>query len=350
MRRRSACCSVVSTGLLVVLCGAMSCATSRAATVEFELFTQPGAPTLATQQWYQTLTELGIVSLQIRGARSDDKMEIVTRSAAGATSYLVRGVLLPSGELIVPGGKFRQTDRARVAAWLERLRNEGPPPAPGEMRRWGLNATQLAAVRDDLARPVGISTWGVARGQIVQHMKERLSHPLGESALDPVRMRFSEPLEVELRELSLGTAWAYVLCSAGLAFEPRRNQAGQIEYQVLSLDRASDPWPVGAPSNRTPRETLPGMFEFLNAEVDSIPIGQVLEVLGERLGVTVLIDRRALEREGIDLGTVEVSFPSKRTFYADLLSKVTFQAKLKAEVRVDEADRPLLWVTTLRGK
>lgn len=320
-----------------------------AATIEFELVTQPGAPTLSTQQWYQTLTELGVSRLQIRGARAEDKIEVVSRKLPDSIHYLVRGVLTPNGQLILPGGRFRTTDRARVAAWLERLQSEGPPPAPGEERRWGLDATRIEAVKKDLARPVGMPTLGRSRGEVLSHVSQLISGRLTGVPLDSVAARPGEEIQVELRELSVGTALAYLLRDSDLAFEPRRNERGEVDYHVQPLTGSNDPWPVGVESSTSPRETLPAMFEFLNAEIDSIPIEQVLDVLGERLGVPVLIDRRAIARAGIDLASVEVSYPAKRTFYADLLSKLAFQAKLRADVRVDEAQRPLLWVTTLRG-
>jgi len=38
----------------------------------------------------------------------------------------------------------------------------------------------------------------------------------------------------------------------------------------------------------------------------------------------------------------------KRTFYSRILKQVLFQAKLKYEVRLDEAERPFLWVSPNR--
>ena len=43
-----------------------------------------------------------------------------------------------------------------------------------------------------------------------------------------------------------------------------------------------------------------------------------------------------------------VSFPQSRTTYSIALRKMLFKAGLKFEVRVDEAGKPFLWVTTLK--
>jgi hypothetical protein len=40
--------------------------------------------------------------------------------------------------------------------------------------------------------------------------------------------------------------------------------------------------------------------------------------------------------------------PASRTTYSLLLGKVLFQARLKSEIRIDEADGPLLWITTIK--
>ena len=56
-------------------------------------------------------------------------------------------------------------------------------------------------------------------------------------------------------------------------------------------------------------------------------------------------DRFALRRDAINPGQVIVSFPRKRTFYKKLLDQLAFQARLSAELRIDEAGAPLLWIT-----
>ena len=44
---------------------------------------------------------------------------------------------------------------------------------------------------------------------------------------------------------------------------------------------------------------------------------------------------------------LRVRFPAKRTFYKRVLDQVLFQARLEAELRVDDANRPFIWVTTI---
>jgi hypothetical protein len=64
--------------------------------------------------------------------------------------------------------------------------------------------------------------------------------------------------------------------------------------------------------------------------------------------VPVLVDHNALARHGVDPSKVTVSHPPSRTTYSQVLPKILFQARLKSEVRVDEAGKPFLWVSTIK--
>ena len=50
---------------------------------------------------------------------------------------------------------------------------------------------------------------------------------------------------------------------------------------------------------------LPGLFEFLNVELQDVPTSQALAAVAERLNVPVLIDRRALAHYKIDMAAGE---------------------------------------------
>jgi len=62
----------------------------------------------------------------------------------------------------------------------------------------------------------------------------------------------------------------------------------------------------------------------------------------------VLIDHNALARQGIDPAKAAVTLPRSKTTYSLALRKLLFQAKLKYEVRCDEADKPFLWISTVK--
>jgi len=104
---------------------------------------------------------------------------------------------------------------------------------------------------------------------------------------------------------------------------------------------------VGWPPKGNPHETLPELFKFLNVEITKTPVAEVLTAIGGRVKAPILIDHNSVVRFQVDLAT-PVDLPKANTFYAAALDRMLFQAKLKYELRIDEANKPFLWVTTLK--
>ena len=95
-------------------------------------------------------------------------------------------------------------------------------------------------------------------------------------------------------------------------------------------------------------DVLPGLFKFLNVEIADTPLAEALEAIRGRLKVPLLLDHNSLARQKVDLQAIKSAYPKGNTFYGRILDQILFQAKLKYELRLDEADQPFLWVTTIR--
>jgi hypothetical protein len=122
----------------------------------------------------------------------------------------------------------------------------------------------------------------------------------------------------------------------------------QPEFAVVKPAAKQTTWPVGWPlGEQKPRDVLPKLFETLNAEIDT-PLTDVLENIAERLDVVVLYDHYAMARQGIDLAKLNSRFPPSKTWYAKVIDRVLHQSGLTGEWRLDDAGKPLLWVTTLK--
>ena len=78
------------------------------------------------------------------------------------------------------------------------------------------------------------------------------------------------------------------------------------------------------------------------------PFRRCSKAVGKHLKVLVLLDHNAMALHGIDPAKTNVSHPQKKTNYSIALRKILFQARLKFELRIDEAGKPILWVTTLK--
>jgi len=92
---------------------------------------------------------------------------------------------------------------------------------------------------------------------------------------------------------------------------------------------------------------MPILYEFLEVEIENIPLSETIDAIGGRLEVPILLDRNKIVLHRIDMQT-KVSFPPGRSYYKRILDRALFQGKLKAEVRIDEAGNPLLWITTIK--
>jgi len=67
--------------------------------------------------------------------------------------------------------------------------------------------------------------------------------------------------------------------------------------------------------------------------------------VGPRLGIPLLIDQAALERHDIDPTQIKIELPRTRTYYKRVLDRILSQARLKGELRADEAGNVFYWVT-----
>jgi hypothetical protein len=133
-----------------------------------------------------------------------------------------------------------------------------------------------------------------------------------------------------------------------LVLQPRREAGGPTELAIAVAMPTSEAWPVGWPPEQKDRELVPKLYEFLTIELERIPLPEALAAIQKRLEIPILFDRNSMARHRIDLAAQQVSFPESRSYYKKVLERILFQAQLKGEIRVDEAGRPLLWVTTLK--
>jgi hypothetical protein len=325
---------------------------SAAGTVQLELVGTERGSALLFQEWAKTLSKAGIENVRFRVGEDSDKPGIETRGTAENPTYLVTGIVRSRNELALPGGRFGPGDAGRLKQWLQELAERGPnaekAAGKGETAPFGLSAAQFERIRDDLATPVGFATRGQSGRQIVEKITERLKWPLkldGEAAQALADQKLDESLD----GLSCGTALSYALRSAGYGLLPRVT-GGQPGYAVVEVRGKIEVWPVGWPEKPSGDKGLPGLFEFLNVNVQNVSAARALEAIAKRLKMPVLFDHRALARHGIDPAKTMVSLPRGRTTYSLALRKLLGKAGMKFDVRYDEAGTPLLWVTSLKPR
>ena len=314
--------------------------------VKLELVGDSPGANLAFQQWGQTLSKAGVRNVTFRSGRPNDKVGIEVRGTKESRLYVVTGIVKSTDELQLPSGRFRRGDVARLAGWLEDLAKHGPEADRPARSAFGLSREQFAQIRKDLARGVGFSTRGITRSEAVEKIGRRISLPL---KIDPKAAKTLKGDKVgeELSGLSCGTALAYVLRPMGFCLVPRQADRGTV-YTVIQARPGLEVWPVGWGPEKPRPKVLPALFELRNVNIEGVSAAVALEAIGKRLKVPVLLDHNALARHGIDPAKVIVSHPGRRTTYSLVLRKILFQARLKSELRVDEAGKPFLWVSTVK--
>ena len=316
--------------------------------VRLELVGDARSTPLTFQEWAQVLGKAGVKDVRIRAGDPMVKVGIENQGTPQTPLYVVTGIVKSRDELLLPAGVFRRSDVSRLAQWLEELAAHGPSNPRPQKSAFGLTAEQFEQVQRDLARPVGFATLAQPRAEVVAKIARQLPLPL-ELDAESGQALGDERVEEELQGLSCGTALACLLRPVGYCLVPRA-VGGKLVCAVVKARPALEIWPVGwePPQEKPPRDVLPILFELLNINVQNVPATQAVEAIGQRLKVPVLTDHNALARHGIDPAKATVSLPQSRTTYSLALQKILFKAGLKYELRLDEAGRPFLWISTVK--
>ncbi len=315
--------------------------------VEFELVTERGLSPTTSQKWYQTLINLKVGGLRIRGETAADQPKIDEAGAKERPVFRVVGRIDARGVLTLPGGRFTTADGPKLARWIHELRNNGVEGVTERKEAFGLTRGQLAEVTKDLMRPVAFSTKGIKPNDAVQRIVRSLrldatiENEVGQS------LAGDDPVRDELEGLSSGTALAAILRPAGAALVLSKPDGKPVQYRLTAAQNAGEIWPVGWPPQQPRGKAVPKLIELLNAEIEGFSAAEAIEALRGRLELPMLFDHNNLVRHHIDL-TALVTVPAKKTYYGQVLDQVLFKVGLKYELRVDENEKPFLWITTLK--
>jgi len=319
-------------------------------TITVELLTGSAGVGLKARQWAEILGKLDVV-VTVRNGRSDDKVGVTERKAGPTLrSVVVVGELDNTGRLIFPDQVFSENDADKLSAWINELRLYGAQGDPNGRPVWGLTKEQFGVIHAGLKKPLAADTKDVAITQAVGLFELPKDHPIrfSSEAVGRLKERGGQlKVSQSLQGVSQGTALAVLLAEQRLGFRPRRLPDGAIELTVYPLEEKGKLWPVGWPREGSVPETCPELFQFKTVELDDEPLNAVLEAVAGVINVPILIDQSGLAGKGVDLAEVKITFPRKRTTWAEALKSFTYKAKSKLEVLIDEAGKPFIWITPI---
>jgi len=317
--------------------------------VSFELVTDPGFSMTGAQRWIDALKDLDQSGLRIRSGNPGDKTEVINRGTEASPSYHVVGILTANNQLALPYGKFGLNDRAGIAKWIEKLQEGGIDGMTTAKAAFGLTADELVEFDKQLATPINFETKGVRAGDVARKIVQSLA--LESSVTADARRAFSrnEPVLDELVGLSAGTSLAATLRPLGLVLSPDKPRGGKVRMVISDVREVKESWPIGWPPQAPPKDAAPKLYEYLTVEIKETALSEAINAIQGRVEIPFLFDHNGMARDQIDLTSVKVSFPKKRVQYLRVLDQVLFQAQLKSEVRLDEAGKPFLWISSRRG-
>ena len=316
------------------------------ARVEFTVVYEQGGMIDKPQFWARRLGEAGIRNVKLRLRRATDRPGIETGGTPDRPIYRVTAVIDSRDRLVIDNKRYGRGDVDRLAAWLNALARKGPP---GETETeaagpFDIPKSQFDQIAVDLSRPVGFSTLGKSRRDVLKGLAEEGVFPMPLSK-EVLELAGDVKMKAELKDLSLGTARAYTLRTFDMGFTPKLEPQNKYRYKIIALTPDVKTWPVGWASEKQRRELVPKLFEFLNVNVENVPIAEVLGAVSKRLEVPVLYDPVSLKKHKLDPEKEIVSAPNVRTSYVILMRRVLFQAKMESELRVDDAGTPFFWIT-----
>ena len=333
--------------LLLFLAAIGTAASAADGRVDLELVTVGSFPFEQTRDWLAMLQKLDLEGVRISSGTDDDTPEIVTEGSAKSPVYKVKGLLLPGGNLLLPGGKFKLSDRAAIGRWMDKLKQGGEEGLTAKPGAFGLLPKQLAAVHKELSSPVDFSTAGGTPKDIVDKLTGKLSLTVDFESGANDALRSAEPFPDQLLGVSSGTALAAVLRPSGLVCVPVKGKGDAIDLKITDSRSVEKSWPVGWPSERPKGNVLPDLFKTLNVEIADTPLEESMAAIQKRVNVPFLSDQNSLVRQRVDL-KAKINLPKANLTYSRILDKLLGQVKCKTEVRLDEADKPFLWITTLK--
>jgi hypothetical protein len=312
--------------------------------VDLEVVADAGFIGTDARAWSEMLTQAGFSSVRVKGSGTDSP-SMQTLGTAAAPAYRVVGVITAANQLLLPRGRFGLNDRALIENWLRRLRDGGEDAINIKPAAFGLLPKQLVAVHEALAVPVQGSTLGQPPRETAKKIADRLAYKFTSDETAQRLLAEGEPIADELEGISSGTALAAILRPLGLVMFPEKS-GPDIRLRIATSKGAKEHWPVGWPLKGNPGETLPELFKFLKVNIGDAQLSEAVTAIAGRVKAPVLYDHNGLAAARTNLNA-KVSLTESNIFYSRALDRLLSQAKLKYEIRLDEADKPFLWITAV---
>lgn len=327
------------------------CAAQQKRIIQLEVSVSQRAELMTQHRWMEMLSKVGADSVRSMTSVRSKGPEIKEIQNSGTTIIKVVGEIKGS-TLFLPGKSFSIRDPGGIQNYLSALRADGSQTALAEKHAFGLTSEQLVKVHESLSGEVKISTMDQPISDAVGHIMKNVDLELVLTSASRELMRNEARVKEELRGLSYGTALSALLRPWGKVLSIDRKPGKGPRVAIAKFNEVNEFWPVGWPNEKRTSEVYPKLMERQPIEIRNYSLSAVLGALQKRTAIPFLYDRNSIAKAGVDISGSRVTLVKKKVAYIvaiqDLLSQT--KPRLRAEVRVDEADKPFLWISTASHK
>ncbi len=320
---------------------------------EWEVIAEPGVQAAAMHDWVAAMTRQDVGQVRLRTAPTVPS-PYVEQGQGGAVRVVA--VLTTHNTLQLPNMTVPLSELHRLHDWMDGVRKsadaahsaDSASTAVGPPMAFGLSAVQLVDLRRTLSVPMNENTVSRPAHELMKVVRRLAGIPIQLTPAASAVMRERYDIQDALQDVSLGTATAAILRPLGLVLVPS-SSAGQLELTVMEFKESNEFWPVGWPPDRPAHEVAPQLFEYLPVDIDDVSLAEALAALQSRLQMPLLFDYNGMARHDLNISQVRVTIQPTRTYYKRALDRVLYAARLRAELRVDEAGKPFLWIAPHTG-
>lgn len=338
----------VAIGIVALVSCLVAPAIAATPSVDMEIVTEPGVPLEAPRQWIETLKDLGFSNLRVRSGQRGDVGQIKKGGTDARPQYSVTGIVTSANVLKLPGGTFQLTDKNGIRNWVAKLGDGGEEGVIAKKVMYGLTAKQMLEVHAAAKVKVNFSTKSKKTSDILAQLANLSSLEIAVSKKAGGLATSDEPCADELQGLSLGTVLAAVIRPHGCVFVPEKRLGADLRLLVTDSANIEKSWPIGWESPTPDGKLVPDYFKVTNAEITDFTLAESLDAIQKRIKLPMVFDYNSMAREKVEPGEIKVSTKKGKKSYAVILDEILYQGKLKVDVRIDEAETPFLWITTIR--
>ncbi len=342
--------------ILALICGQTALIASadepapprRALEVEV-LIQSPPSYRINAQEWGRVFQQLGY-NVKFREPRGGESPRIEDQDQDDSLLTRVVAAMAADGSIRIGTQKFDTDTTQPLTAALEEIRKHGAKGPPDSSPTWGLTDDQFKDVVQQLAAPVEnsvelqssiLATESIG---LPGNMKMKFTDAAREQALG--KNPDAALQSIDLKGFTKGSAIAIVLSQYGLGFRPRYVAPGQFDIEIDRGNESSNMWPVGWKPEQSFSEILPAYFRAIPLDVEDVSIDALAGAISEKIAVPHFSSAYALNAQGLDINTLKYSRKNDRISPARLLTAIGDKMHLGFDVRVDEAGKLFLWVTT----